>query len=246
MTAFQELGDISRSQAEMKKASINKTNIPIGVEGSMPTRENGTQLAVRAPAEKAAKWSGLIKNFLTADATERAWLDMLIGRLSFAQSAIFARFARSLLGPLYRKLKSMAYTAELPPGERIVLTAWRSFLGRPCAKLCKPFRSLPEFVLYTDASLKGDRGVLSAILFKTQGKNPLTSEFVFSNKAPSYLLDRFRKSSQIYVLELFSILAAIFQLKDIIRGKSVAIFCDNDAASQALVKGDSDFPLLPR
>ena len=166
----------------------------------------------------------------------------LIGRLSFARSAIFARFARSLLAPLNRKLKSMAYTPELPHEERIVLTAWPSFLGRPCAKLRKPFCSLPEFMLYTDVSLKGDRGVLADILSKTQGKKPLPAEFAISNKAPSILLGCFRESSQIYGLEFFAILAAIFQLKGILRGRPVTIFRDNESAAQALAKGGANHP----
>ena len=119
MAEFQALSDISGiKMGKKKKASLSQTNIFLGIEGSIPTRKSGMQMTVKLPAEKAAKWSDLIRTCRTADAIERARLDKLIGRLSCAQSAIFARFARSLLGPLYRKLKSRAYTAELPHEER--------------------------------------------------------------------------------------------------------------------------------
>ena len=55
-------------------------------------------------------------------------------------------------------------------------------------------------------------------------------------------MDFFRRSSQIYGLELFAILDAVFQLKDVLGGKSITIFCDNEAAAHALVKGDSSSP----
>ena len=52
-----------------------QTDVFHGIESSMPARENGVQLAVRLPAEKAAKWPDSIKTFLTADAIEkpRGW-----------------------------------------------------------------------------------------------------------------------------------------------------------------------------
>ena len=96
--------------------------------------------------------------------------------------------------------------------------------------------------MYTDASLKGARGVLEAALFKTQESNRLVYEFVLPNTAPRCLLGRFCKSSQIYGIELNAVTAAISQLEDVDVGKTATIYRDNEASAHALVKGDSDPP----
>lgn len=61
MRAFRNQADIRgvrlKKKKNKKKASFEKTNIFIGIEGSMPNRNNSLQLAVLLPTETAKKWS---------------------------------------------------------------------------------------------------------------------------------------------------------------------------------------------
>ena len=58
---------------------------------------------------------------------------------------------------------------------------------------------------------------------------------------PSELLKLFGRSSQIRGLELFEALSAVFELADARDGRDFTIYGDDEAVSEALVKGDSSF-----
>ena len=96
----------------------------------MPTRGNGTQLSVRMPVYRAAKWSSLENQRLADGVIEDARLVVLIGRLPFASSAVSGRFARTLMGPAYRKLRAMPYIASLAADEGIICRVRGNCLAR--------------------------------------------------------------------------------------------------------------------
>ena len=95
-TEFHPIADIPGATLKMREASVKQTNTFVGIECSTPARKNGAHLPFTPPAEKAEKWPTSIEIFLTACATEHARMGKLTGCVSFAQSAIFARLARSL------------------------------------------------------------------------------------------------------------------------------------------------------
>ena len=77
------------------KATTGPLYTYMGIQGEVPSIQNGAKLPVRLGALKAAIWPLLLRRYLSAGEISRANLDELIGCLPFAQSAILGRFARA-------------------------------------------------------------------------------------------------------------------------------------------------------
>ena len=74
--------------------------------------------------EKAKKWSSEIDHVLREGNIKHVELEGIIGKLSFSQTMMFGKFARSMMRPLYRKLYANHYSASLTNSDRRVLV-WR-------------------------------------------------------------------------------------------------------------------------
>ena len=177
MQAFHQMADIVGVRMKKAKCSLGQTNTFLGVDGSMPETANNILLPARLPDGKSAKWAESIQDFPTSDATERAWMDKIVGRLSFTQSLVFGRFARTLMRPLYRKLKARGIRPK-----RICHRARMRFLEIPAPTMRHPFNTNPDFALHTYASLEFTRGVLAAVLFKEkESRTPVDERVTFRN-----------------------------------------------------------------
>ena len=96
MEAFQQLSDIFGVKMKRKHPFNRRAFFSVSRD-LCPKDPTERSFPLGPPSEKAEKWSSMLKTFLTADAIERAWMGKMIGRWSFAQSAVSDRFARSLL-----------------------------------------------------------------------------------------------------------------------------------------------------
>ena len=91
------------------KSVIGSSDIFLGLAAYFPRPANGMSLAISLPREKARRWAKLIHEIITSMNMSHSTLESLIGRLSFAQTAVFGRFARAMTKPLYAKLFSPRY-----------------------------------------------------------------------------------------------------------------------------------------
>ena len=61
---------------------------------------------------------------------------------------------------------------------------------------------------------------------------------------PASLLHDWKLTHPIMAAEAFAVLAAIWQHRDLLTGKDVIFFIDNEAAASAMIKGDSRLPVV--
>ena len=85
--------------------------IYVGLVGESPTSTNGMWLGISLPAEKAQKRIDIIESHIAAESITFNQLGNVIGKLGFAQTHVFNKFARCMVQPLYRKL----YLGEFNP-----------------------------------------------------------------------------------------------------------------------------------
>ena len=96
----------------------------------------------------------MIKSYISAQSVDFKSLDKLIGRLSFASTNIFGKFARSLAKPLYAKRHSAHFSDELDDDLVANLKWWLSALTCELSRSSGILPLFPRYVIYTDASWK--------------------------------------------------------------------------------------------
>ena len=96
--------------------------------GIPPRPANGMSIRISPAQSKAARWADSILVCSRGRLTPRAALEALDGRLNFAQSTTFNRFARWVIKPLYLMLYSRPYNPDLAPLVRMALAWWNETL----------------------------------------------------------------------------------------------------------------------
>ena len=99
-----ELVTLIGLELKVEKSVIGTHNIFLGLSAYFPSPNNGMSLVISLPRDKAHRWASLIMEAVVAKCISHSALGSLIGRLSFAQTAVFGKFARSIMKPLYIKL----------------------------------------------------------------------------------------------------------------------------------------------
>ena len=111
-------------------------------------------------------------------------------------------------------------------------TTSRCFFGRSCR---------PPFRIYSDAShTEGVRARLGWVLFTNNAATPMGYWY----DIPASLLQDWELTHPIMAAEAFAVLTAIWQHRDLLTGKDVIFFIDNEAAASAMIKGDSRLPIV--
>ena len=146
------------------KAEVGRAVCFLGLEGTVPHKANGHKLEIRLTPAKARKWPELIASFLERGCIGFQELEKLIGRLSFSQTSVFGKFARTQLRPLYKKLYNRFFRPTLSGQERFTLRWWFRVLRELSPRIPCRGMSYPDFVLYTDAA--STRAKICAVLFK--------------------------------------------------------------------------------
>ena len=95
------------------------------VERSRPSRPNDFTLTTPLTPEKSPKWERTIGDIVRSRSASHSSLECIIGRVEFAACAVFSRFARCMLQPLYGKLYSASYYNYIH-GKTTDTTKWRA------------------------------------------------------------------------------------------------------------------------
>lgn len=171
MATLAEFITIIGFELKIEKSAIGTANTFLGITDYFQQHSNQMSLAISLPRDKAYRWAKLISSVIQEKLIAHATLESLIGRLSFAQTAIFGRFARAMLKPLYAKLYSNRYLPNVSPALE------RNLRWRPAALLSLTPRldtqsmTCPDWVIYTDAAFEpGPNGAhIAAVFFQILG-----------------------------------------------------------------------------
>ena len=199
-------------------------------------------LVISLPRDKAYRCARSITTVLRGKAVSRANLEALIGRLSFAQTAVYGKFDRAMLKPLYNKLYSKRYFPMLSPASERNLR-WRvATIISLTPRLATQTRTRPDWVIYTDAPYAPltSEGRIDALFFQIRG-GPWGKQvdILLTDTDSTSHLAYFEATSVIFGLELPASALAVFHTRERLHGKAVAIYIDNNAALAALINGDS-------
>ena len=239
LRAFIDLNEVFGIKVKLSKCDFGRSLAFLGILGSSPSPTNDFCMSVSLPADKAVSWSLLISSILSDPSRVcRKALESLIGKLSFAQCAIFGRVARSTLRPLYKHLYCSASIFQLSGDAVLALKWWGSVLGSLAPRIIKKFSSSVSWVLYSDA--EGANFGCAACWLRPSSFPQDRSIFrlqTFSFPEPD--LNISNDTNIIYALELFSVVAAVFGFRKYLRSSNIIIFIDNDAADLALIKASS-------
>ena len=242
MNAFNEFFDIIGFELKREKSAIGQVNTFLGLTAHFPNPSNDMKLSLTLSPDKAEKWSDSIIQIIEERQISHARLESLIGRLAFAQTAVFGRFARAMLKPLYAKLYSPRYFAPISQSVLRNLSWWAASLSSLRPRIVDFSRSTPDWVIYSDASYEQSplEAHMAAIFFQiSQGIRIVKAELVMSSSPSAEEIAFFTSTSIIFGLELSAIVLALFQAREMLRGKAVTIYVDNNAALAALINGDS-------
>jgi hypothetical protein len=171
-------------------------------------------------------------------------LEKIIGVLGYARALVFAKFARVIMGPMYRKLYLEPYIKAL---DKIILDAFRWWLRLFEDNIPRAVAmnfDLADFLLYTDASLEGLIGGLGAVFFKPADFLVTGRAFMeFSGQVSDDMLSLCEGTSAIYILETLAAVLAFGFLAVNFPNSSVRLFIDNNACNCALTKAGSRIPM---
>ena len=224
------------------KSEIGTFNTFLGLTAYFPHPSNQTSLVISPPMDKAHRWARMIYEILDSKLAPRATLESLIGRISFAQTAVFGRFGRAMIKPLYTKLYSKRYFPMLSPAVERSLRWWAATLLSLEPRLATQTRTLPDWVIYTDAAYElGLTGAHIAALFCRITGGPWGRQVdLLLTSAPADKEIAFsHPTSTIFGLELAAVVLAVFYARQRLQGTAVTIYIDNNAALSALINGDS-------
>ena len=249
--AFKEFFLLLGFELKVEKSFIGNWNSFLGMDAIFPSPVNGMTLSISLSEEKAIKWSNLIDRILSEHSISHTTLESLIGRMAFAQTAVFGKFARAMLKPLYAKLYAPGYTTAISPAIRRNLEWWRATLRSKHQRITAFDRSRPDWVLYTDAAFaESEEGArLAAIFFRVETFHSFPgADLVITGRPSVAEVAYFSRTSTIFGLELAAVVLSLFFARKSLSGKAITVYIDNNAALAAIINGDSAadaaFPLI--
>ena len=171
MSLVNEFLSLLGVELKVAKSVIGNSNVFLGLSAFFPRPSNGMSLVISLPREKARRWARMIREIIATAHISHATLESLIGRLSFAQTSVFGRFARAMLKPLYAKLFSPRFFPQLSLPLLRNLQWWAATLLAMTPRVATLNRASPDWVIYTDAAFEeGPGGAhIAAIFFSTKG-----------------------------------------------------------------------------
>ena len=158
------------------------------------------------------------------------------GKAVWAGGLTFGRLAR--LGLRVLKEKQYHGPPEVSEDDAAELRFLAMLLRRlPPYTVRVDGRRARGHVLYTDASLEED-GILRAgwVCFTKDGRRPQGSTLTI---APEIVETWVPRKTQIFQGEAFAVYAAIWNLREELRGSDILAFVDNEGAASALIRGTS-------
>ena len=83
--------------------SIDNDTVFLGMRAIFPSIANNTRLLISLSIDRIMKIVAILNDILANRSAPHSMLECLAGKLWFAQTAIYHRFARSMHQPLYKK-----------------------------------------------------------------------------------------------------------------------------------------------
>jgi hypothetical protein len=188
-------------------------------------------LRVRVSDKKAEAWSECIQEVLDAGVLSSGLASKLAGRLSFAAQHTFRRAGRAALRPLFRQQYAPLQGSRLGGELRLSLQWWLHALGCWQAQVIPWDLRMQKATLLTDARSTPPR-VAAVLLWEGQ--------IHYTDWEPDQdILDAFteRKDNQIMGLELLGIALGLCTFGEMLRNRSVRIYCDNVGGERAMQAG---------
>ena len=218
------------------KSQVGGRIVFLGLLGSFPCTANRYKLEISLPADKRKSWSQLLASFLKEGKISHSCLEKLIGRLLFSQSAVFGKFARTQLRPLYLKLHRRVYCAKLSAQEKLLFSWWKQVIEEFTPRVAVPRPIRPHWILYTDAATSAR--LLCAVLFVGDCSRPQIKACCTSAASIPWV-HLFRHTALIYGLELLALVAFFEDWGPRLAGCCIWVYLDSNNCLTALVRGDS-------
>ena len=234
---FTRFCDLLGIRLKRAKSEVGPSVTFLGLMGSFPSQATNFRTGITLPREKAAARADIINAFSKARNIPFQQLEKLIGKLSFSQTQLFAKFARAQLRPLYRKLYRKVYNAKLADLESFTLRWWESTIRSLQPRWVTDRPTSVPWLVYTDAATHPPK--LCALLFNaTARETDLVGEWTADVFEQRCFL--FRHTALIFGLELLAVVAFFEQLAPKLAGQCVWVYVDNNNVLAAITRGDSN------
>ena len=237
LEAFKAFCELLGIRLKAEKEEVGPRVTFLGLRGFFPCRENGWKLQITLPSDKAKAWADYVRSFRQRGSIHALELETLIGRLSFSQTCLFGKFARTQMRCLYKKLHRRVYVAKFTPRELLSLRWWEAVLTELRPRVPRGIQRSPFWVLFTDAATKTN--LMAAILFRGGACSSPRIQFSMVGSVPSAWLKRFHSRNKIYGSELLAVVAFVWAHAKLLAGKSVNLYIDSNNAIAALTRGDT-------
>ena len=241
LAVFSRFCEIMGITLKPGKSEVGPKITFLGLLGWFPTAENNYTLHISLPEEKRQAWSALLADFISKRSLSHQELEKLIGRLSFSQTLLFGKFARTQLRPLYQKLHRRVYNARLTASELAVFQWWERVIRSFSPRICTPCKEFCDWIVYTDAATSPPR--LCALRFAGNTR-PTRLIQQLSSSAPTVWQYLFRKTCLIFGLELLALVAFLEESAVNLAGCSIWFYMDSNNSLSAMTRGDSNTAVI--
>ena len=223
------------------KSHVGPDIVFLGPLGHFPCLANGWKLPISLPGEKRAHRPALPSTYLKEGMIPHRCLGKLIGRLSFSQTAIFGKFARTQLRPMRQKFRRRFFSATLSPYERSVSRWRKEVVSEFTPRIAAPRARRPRWIIYTGAAT--NHPMLCALLFRG-GRSSPDLHTACAARAPAIWPYFFRHAALIYGLELLDPVLSIDDHAAFLNGSCCWVYLCNNNFLETLIRGDSNTGII--
>ena len=172
-----------------------------GDDRAVSFRQNDYALHISLPDGKRESRDSLLRDFPKKEAIAHQESEKLIGRLSFSQTLLFGKIARTQRTPLYKKIHRMLYNARLSASESAFFSWWDKVIRSP-PRVCRPCAHSRDWLVYTDAATTPPR--ILALRCRGNAKTPRLDSSLSMDVDPAWVY-HFRATCLIFGLELLAL-----------------------------------------
>ena len=187
-------------------------------------------------------WDATIQRILTAGFIPHSESGSVIARLSFTQTSVFGVVGRSMMAPLYAKLRADPYLPVLSGRETAAVAWWAASLPNMEPRVATPKGDRTERIVYTDAAGKSQI-IATVISGPSSFKNTKYIRSIAHIRTGGRWGETFTPTSYIYGLEMLAVLTTLTGKGAELANKSVTFYIDNDNALLAILKTPPSQPL---
>ena len=157
--------------------------------------------------------------------------------MSFSQTLLFGKFARTQLRPLYQILHRRVYNARLSAAESAVFSWWERAIRSLTPRVCRPCSHSCDWIVYTDSATSPPH--ICALCFHGKSETPRLSAELSMEVDPSWVY-HFRPTCLIFGLELIALVSFLDDAAEKLVGCSIWFYMDSNNSRSAVTRGDSN------